>query len=235
MLALTGTGGSNVGQLPAGFVPLPANLVTQAQADISKDIVASPPTTAVLVPSDGATQSGRAALLEATASANVTTVNFVLTGGTDHGKVVAAGHPTSYGWAGRWNTTKVPNGSYTLQSVASDPNGVKGTSAPVSITVDNPPPKTKVVLPSNNATVSGSQNLDATASPGVTRIRYELSGGPSNLNDHVIATGTPTLYGWLAVWHTKGVANGTYTLQSVASYAGGVSGTSAPITVTVAN
>jgi hypothetical protein len=42
MLALTGTGGSNVGQLPAGFVPLPPNLVTQSQADITKDIVAAP-------------------------------------------------------------------------------------------------------------------------------------------------------------------------------------------------
>jgi hypothetical protein len=42
MLNLTGTGGSNVGQLPAGFVPLPANLVTQAQAGIVKDIVAAP-------------------------------------------------------------------------------------------------------------------------------------------------------------------------------------------------
>lgn len=42
MLALTGTGGSNVGQLPAGFVPMPASLVTQAQTDIAKDIVAQP-------------------------------------------------------------------------------------------------------------------------------------------------------------------------------------------------
>jgi hypothetical protein len=42
MLALTGTGGSNLGQLPAGFVPLPPSLVTQAQTDIAKDIVAAP-------------------------------------------------------------------------------------------------------------------------------------------------------------------------------------------------
>ena len=59
--------------------------------------------------------------------------------------------------------------------------------------------------------------------------------GPANLSDDVIATGTPTLYGWLAGWNTTGVANGTYTLQSVASYAGGVTGTSPPITLTVAN
>ena len=42
MLQLTGTGGSNVSLLPAGFVPLPASLVTQAQAGIAKDIVAAP-------------------------------------------------------------------------------------------------------------------------------------------------------------------------------------------------
>jgi hypothetical protein len=39
----------------------------------------------------------------------------------------------------------------------------------------------------------------------------------------------------LAVWNTTGVADGTYTLQSVASYGGGVSGTSSPITITVSN
>jgi hypothetical protein len=36
LLALTGTGGSNVSHLPAGFVPMPASLVTQAQADIKQ-------------------------------------------------------------------------------------------------------------------------------------------------------------------------------------------------------
>jgi hypothetical protein len=236
MLALTGTGGSNVGQLPAGFVPLPASLVTEAKAEIAKDILGtSPPTTAVLLPSDGATQSGRAALLDASASANVTRVSFKLTGGPDKGKVVAVGQPTLYGWVGHWNTTKVPNGTYTLRSVASYSDGVRGTSSPVTITVDNPPPKTKVVLPSNNASISGSQSLDATASSGVTQVIYEVSGGPANLSDDVVAAGTPTLYGWLAAWNTTGVANGTYTLQSVASYGGGVSGTSAPITVTVSN
>ncbi len=51
----------------------------------------------------------------------------------------------------------------------------------------------------------------------------------------LIATATPTIYGWLASWNTTTVPNGPYTLQSVASYAGGVSGTSAPITITVGN
>ena len=51
----------------------------------------------------------------------------------------------------------------------------------------------------------------------------------------MIATATPTIYGWLAAWNTTTVPNGTYTLQSVASYQGGVSGTSPGITVIVSN
>jgi hypothetical protein len=67
----------------------------------------------------------------------------------------------------------------------------------------------------------------------VTGVQYEISGG--GLNDDVIATATATVFGWLANWNTIGVPNGTYTLQSVAAYAGGVSGTSPGITITVAN
>jgi hypothetical protein len=60
-----------------------------------------------------------------------------------------------------------------------------------------------------------------------------LSG--NGLTNYPIANGTGTLIGWLAQWGTTGVPNGTYTLQSVASYTGGVSGTSPPVTVTVGN
>ena len=97
-------------------------------------------------------------------------------------------------------------------------------------------PATSVVLPANNATLSGTTTyLDTTASPGVSNVIYELSGGPSEVSDVQIATATPTLYGWLTAWNTTTVPNGTYTLNSVASYAGGVSGTSAGISVTVTN
>ena len=75
--------------------------------------------------------------------------------------------------------------------------------------------------------------LDAVASSGVTKVQYEITGG--TLNDSVIATATPTIYGWIALWNTTAVANGTYTLQSVAAYSDGVTGTSPGVTVTVAN
>jgi hypothetical protein len=83
--------------------------------------------------------------------------------------------------------------------------------------------------------LSGNQYLDAFASGGVTQVQYELSGG-SLSQPEVIATATrPTIYGWLAGWNTTTVANGTYTLQSVAYYASGASGTSTGTTITVNN
>ena len=85
--------------------------------------------------------------------------------------MIATATPTIYGWLASWNTTTVPNGSYTLQSVASS-GGLTGTSPGITITVNNPPPTTNVVLPSNGATLSGKQYLDAVASSGVTRVQY---------------------------------------------------------------
>ena len=100
--------------------------------------------------------------------------------------------------------------------------------------MNNPPPTTTVVVPSGGSTVKGNAvSLDASALSGVSQVRYELTGGL--LTDSVIATATPTCYGWLAQWNSQGVPDGTYTLQSVASYAGGVSGESPGVTVTVAN
>ena len=56
------------------------------------------------------------------------------------------------------------------------------------------PPSTAVIIPSNNATVSGtSQVLDALASSGATQVQYEITGG--TLTESVIATATPTYYG----------------------------------------
>ena len=125
---------------------------------------------------------------------------------------------SAFGWLGQWNTTTVPNGTYTLQSVATDSAGATGSSAPVTITVSNAPPTTSVLVPSTGATVSGaSATLDATASANVTSVTFELSGG--DLNDQAIGTATSTVYGWLSQWNTTTVPNGTYTLQSVASYA----------------
>ncbi len=98
--------------------------------------VNTPPTTNVLIPSNGATLSG-STLLDASAS-NATSVEFRLFGGS-YGyaaPVLCTATPTLYGWLCGWNTAKVPDGSYVLVSEASGSGGTTFSSG-VSITVKN--------------------------------------------------------------------------------------------------
>jgi hypothetical protein len=44
---------------------------------------------------------------------------------------------TLYGWIDLWNTTTVANGSYVLQSVASNSEGKTTESVGVAVVVDN--------------------------------------------------------------------------------------------------
>ena len=100
-----------------------------------------PPTTAVVVPSTGATESG-SFVLDATvsSSAGIATVTFEITGGTLSNEVISTATPTLYGWIGEWNTGSFPNGTYAVQSVATDVNGQSATSAAITVTVSNATP-----------------------------------------------------------------------------------------------
>ncbi len=203
-------------------------------------------TTTVLVPSTGATLSGTSAVLDASASApaGVAKVQFVLTGGSYNQTVIATATPTLYGYIALWDTTGPSNGSYTLQSLVTDAGGQTAYSPGIAITVNNVPPSTAIVIPPTVATVSGTRVvLDATASPGTalpaaTSVVFHLFGG---IVDSVIATATPTIWGWIALWDSTSVPNGCagndqdYALQSVASFPGGVTVWSTPAFVSVIN
>jgi hypothetical protein len=188
------------------------------------------PSTSIVVPSNGATLSGNT-LLDATASAGTSGVTYQLNGNGLTNKVIATAGLTMYGWLAGWDSSTVPNGTYALQSVATTKGGLSGKSSSLLVTVNNL--TTAVVLPSANAVLSGSTYLDATSSAGTTQLQYVISG--NGFLDHVIATATPTLYGWFGGWNTTTVPNGVYVLQSVASGAGGITGTSPPIAIIVSN
>ena len=98
--------------------------------------VPNPPTTNVLIPSKGATLSG-STYLDASAS-NATSVKFRLFGGSYgySGPGALYSHSHQLWMAGSWNTTTVPNGSYTLVSEAF--NSVGSAFSPgVNISVHN--------------------------------------------------------------------------------------------------
>ena len=54
-------------------------------------------------------------------------------------------------------------------------------------------------------------------------VQFELTGG--SLTNYVIATGTPTIYGYLVYWNSTSVSDGTYVLQSVTHDPVGLVGT----------
>ena len=93
--------------------------------------------TQVVVPQNGATLSG-SAVLDAVVSGggDVTGVHFVANGGTLSDTVVATATPTYYSWIGQWDTTTVPDGTYTVQAVADAPLPAP-MSAPITVTIRN--------------------------------------------------------------------------------------------------
>jgi hypothetical protein len=98
----------------------------------------TPPTTALLKPSKGASLQGDEFLV-ATGSDpyGVRKIDFVLRLSDGHRVTVAAGEQQTFGWLGAWDTRKVPNGSYALRTVAYAPGGLQGVSPWADVRVTN--------------------------------------------------------------------------------------------------
>jgi hypothetical protein len=98
----------------------------------------------------------------------------------------------------------------------------------VSTSADTTPPTTSITAPANNATVSGTTSVTASASDnvGVTKVEFYIDGSLKT---------TVTTSPYTFSWDTTTVANGSHTLVSKAYDAANNVGTSATVTVTVSN
>ncbi len=100
---------------------------------------------------------------------------------------------------------------------------------------DRSPPSTKLLRPENGAELRSIQPLAADASDnvGVTRVEFRVTGG--GLTNLLVGVGSLGRYGWVALWNTTGVTDGTFSLQSVAYDGAGNSARSPALTVRVEN
>jgi len=188
------------------------------------------PTVTLTAPANGATVSGAAVTVSATASDNVGVfgVQFKLDGAN------LGAEDTTSPYAVVWNTTTVVNGSHTLSAVARDAAGNTRTSAAVTVTVSNAPdttpPSVALTTPANGATVSGTTvAVSATVSDnvGVAGVQFLLDG---------VALGTEvTSAPYTVTWNTVSTSNGTHTLAARARDGAGNQTTSPAVSVTVAN
>jgi hypothetical protein len=98
----------------------------------------------------------------------------------------------------------------------------------VSTSADTTPPTTSITAPANNATVSGTVSVTASASDnvGVTKVEFYIDGALKT---------TVTTSPYTFSWDTTTVANGSHTIISKAYDAANNVGTSATVTVTVSN
>lgn len=189
----------------------------------------NPPVATVTSPANSATVSGTINV-SATATDNgaVTAVQLQLDG-TNFSPMIAS---TPY--ATTWDTTTVTDGAHRLTAVAWDAAGNQGTSAPVTVTVQNSPvpdsipPAATWTTPADSATVSGSITVsaDATDDVGIARVQFQLDG--ENLGWKM--TNAP----FALAWNTATVSNGAHVLTAVARDLAG-NQTISPITVTVTN
>jgi hypothetical protein len=102
-------------------------------------LVAPPPATHLLAPSPGSVLHGSVFLNAGVVDQpfGVSKVEFRVSGGILRDAVVSKGVHFQYGWLGAWDTRGVPNGAYTLQSVAYDSLGDSGRSASAVVQVQN--------------------------------------------------------------------------------------------------
>ena len=186
------------------------------------------PTASISAPANNASVSGTVSVTASAAdNVGVSKVEFYLNGALQ-------GSDTTSPYLYSWNTMTAANGSYTLSAKAYDAAGNVGQSATITVTVNNAPapdttpPAAAIGSPANNATLSGTAVVTASASDniGVTRVEFYQDGTLSS-------AGNVAPYNFS--WNTTMVANGSHTLSARAYDAAGNVGQSASITVTVNN
>lgn len=163
------------------------------------------PTVSINSPSAYATVSGTVAVTAgATDNVGVSMVEFYR-----NGTLQAAVNAPPYSY--NWNTVNSTNGSYILSAKAYDAAGNIGQSTNVSVSVinDTAPPIISINSPIDNATLSGTVAVTATASDdlGVSKVEFYVNGGLTSTS-----SAAPYSYNW----DTTSVANGLYNLVAKA-------------------
>jgi hypothetical protein len=137
--ALTGAIGppSHVGGATVWFHVQQRLETTRMEASpLLRTFLKAPPETNVVKPA-GDAQLGGVQFLDASASSKlgVRSVQFRIAG---EGRTISErGVPSPYGWITEWNTRSVPDGTYTVSSVARGNTGLVTTSTGVVIRVKN--------------------------------------------------------------------------------------------------
>jgi hypothetical protein len=167
---------------------------------------ATAPTTSLTNPLAGAIVTG-AVTISAAASDNigVNRVDLLVDGAV---QATAGAAPYNFSW----DTRAAAVGNHTLQTVAYDAAGNKGSSTVVTVIVDNTIPTVAITTPANGATVprNTTQTISATASDGtgIKKVDFWVDGK---------LTCTASIAPYNCSWKVPPKSNANHTIQAVAS------------------
>ena len=102
------------------------------------DLYSTPLRASVTLPRNGSTLHGKLFLdVGVSDQFDITKVDYVLSGPGRADASFAVGYRTSYGWIGGWNSSSVPNGSYTIKAKVNDSGGRSVSTPPIEVRVEN--------------------------------------------------------------------------------------------------
>lgn len=217
-----------VGSTSAGSHTLSARVTDSngsinTAAPVTISVVASnpppppnPPTVSITNPTSNEVVSGTAPVA-ATASGNVAiaSVQFYLDG-TPLGSPV-----TSAPYAVSWNTTTLTSGSsHALSAKATDIDGDVGTSATVTVTVQNPPPPMICFVMQADESVHGKGTVSTpafhTAAAGETLLAFVAADGPNSAGSQHVTVSSAGLT-WTLVKRENAQAGDSEIWQATAA------------------
>ncbi|GAB2745569.1 CHAP domain-containing protein [Kitasatospora kifunensis] len=160
-----------------------------------------------------------------TAQGVINSLYYNFTGPT--GSFTVNGGSGASNYAQAWNTTGLPNGTYTVQAGAYEIDGQAHSypSAPITFTVTNAPTAVSLSVPSS--TLTGTVTLTAAAS-GAAAMTYFVDG-------RQIGNSSNAGSGYAVTWDTTTASQGGHQLTVAATSSSGASTTSAPVNVSVTN
>jgi hypothetical protein len=111
-----------------------------------------------------------------------------------------------------------------------DPNENDGKVYEIAAPSGDTAPSVTITEPSEGETVSGTVTIRATATDdqGVSQVQFRMDGAG-------IGTDTNGVDGWSVAWDSTSAADGSHTLDAIATDTGGNTAPSAGVVVTVAN
>jgi len=187
-----------------------------------------PPTVQITSPTSGATVLG-AITIQGTASDSDGTVTQVEVR-IDGGIWQTCSGTTS--WSIGWDTTTVSDGAHTIDARSKDNDGAYSTVDSIPVTVSNGgnnPPTVHITSPTFGAIVSGTINIQGTASDSdgtVTQVEVMISGAWQT------CSGTTS---WSTSWDTTTVSDGDVVIDARSKDNDGAYSTVDSIIVTVNN